>query len=102
MGLTMVQKRAVTKEMAKRYRKAPKKAKGGMLVELCALTGWSRDHARRALREAARPPERAPKRMPIRTQTYGSDLIKPLRKIWATLDGPCGKRLAPFCPRSCR
>jgi len=94
----MVQKRAVTKEMAKRYRKASKKAKGNMLDELCALTGWSRDHARRALREAARPPQHAPQRVLARTQTYGDDLIKPLPKIWATLDGPCGKRLAPFLP----
>lgn len=51
-----------------------KEGQGKMLDELCALTGWSRDHARRALREAVRPPKRTPKRVPTRTQTYGSDL----------------------------
>ncbi len=29
---------------------------------------------------------------------YGQDVLVALKKIWATLDGPCGKRLAPFLP----
>src|SRR5437879_4229427 len=63
--LSMDERRAVTKEMARRYRKAPKGEKVRMLQELCALTGWSRRHARRALRQAEgggpappRPPRR--------------------------------------------
>ena len=35
VGLTMAERRAVTKEMARRYHKAPKKLKGVMLTELC-------------------------------------------------------------------
>jgi integrase-like protein len=93
----MAQRKAVTKEMARRYAKASKRQKSGMLDELCALTGWTRRHARRALGEAITP--RSPTgarrgRPPI----YGQDVVAALRKVWATLDGPAGKRLAPFLP----
>jgi hypothetical protein len=95
VGLTMAERRAVTKTMAKRYRQASRIEKTTMLDELCALTGWTRDHARRALRVAAAtggtPPARAP-----RARIYGEDVAEPLRMIWATLNGPSGKRLAPF------
>ena len=90
----MVERRAVTKETVARYRRASKKGKGLILDELCALTGWNRDHARRALRQAAGPAKpRQPRRQVL---VYGPELMAPLAKVWATLDGPCGKRLAPF------
>ena len=50
MGLSMAERKAVTGQIADRYRKASKKHKQLILEELCALTGWHRDHARRALR----------------------------------------------------
>src|SRR5207245_8666525 len=31
-----------------------------------------------------------------RTRTYGRDVLIGLRRVWAVLDGPSGKRLAPF------
>lgn len=46
MGLTTSQRKAVTK--ATRYRSASKGAKVVILDELCATTGWHRDHARKA------------------------------------------------------
>ena len=52
MGLSMAERRAVTRQMASRYQKASKTDKGVMLDELCALTGWTRRHARRALVQA--------------------------------------------------
>lgn len=94
MGLSMAERRAVTKQMARRYAKASKKDKGRMLDELCALTGWTRRHAVRALAQAldaAPRPERAP-----RPRRYGPEVLEPLRLVWATLNGPAGKRLAPF------
>ena len=94
MGLSMAERKAVTKEMLKRYAAAPKAEKGLMLDELCALTGWTRRHARRALTAAARGTiDRA--RRP-KERIYGRDVLIPLRRIWAVLDGPSGKRLAPF------
>jgi hypothetical protein len=94
VGLSMAERRAVTRQMARRYQLGAKKEKGLMLDELCALTGWSRRHARRALQLAAGPsPNR--RRAP-RERIYGPEVLGPLRRVWAALDGPSGKRLAPF------
>jgi hypothetical protein len=65
-----------------------------MLDELCALTGWTRRHARRALSRARQQVLHRPRRP--RARTYGPEVLEPLRRVWATLDGPTGKRLAPF------
>lgn len=94
MGLSMAERKAVTKTMARRYAKASKADKTVMLDELCALTGWTRDHARRALRLVIRGDPSRPR--PPRPRIYGDDVGGPLRIIWAVLNGPAGKRLAPF------
>jgi hypothetical protein len=89
----MAEKQAITKEMATRYARATKKQRGAMLDELCALTGYNRSYAARRLRARARGPA-PPKRTRVRERTYTSELLPALRKIWATLDHCCGKRLA--------
>jgi hypothetical protein len=90
----MAERKAVTKEMLKRYEKGSKIDKGRILDELCALTGWTRRHAGRALTAAAqgqdRPSEAPEKRI------YSPEILPALRLVWAVLDGPSGKRLAPF------
>jgi len=94
VGLSMAERKAVTRQMARRYAKARKKDKGAMLDELCELTGWTRRHAIRALAGAGKgAAERS--RVP-RPRVYGEEVLEPLRLIWATLNGPAGKRLAPF------
>lgn len=93
----MAERKAVTKQMAGRYARASKAEKGRMLDELCALTGWTRRHARRALTEAANPPPASGRRRG-RPPVYRGEVLVVLRKVWATLDGPSGKRLAPFLP----
>jgi hypothetical protein len=94
VGLSMAERHAVTKQMAKRYARSTKKQRGRSLDELCALTGWSRRRAIRALAQAIDPKPRPP-RAP-RARVYGPEILEPLRFVWATLNGPAGKRLAPF------
>jgi len=94
VGLSMAERKAVTKQMAARYRRATKGEKGRMLDELCALTGWTRRHARRALAQVASGTSTAPRKP--RPPIYGPEVFEPLRFVWATLGGPAGKRLAPF------
>ena len=45
MGLTMKEKKSVTREIAKRYQRARKKGKGEILDEFTQLTGYSRWYA---------------------------------------------------------
>ncbi len=93
MGLTMSQRRAVTKAIATRYRRASKADKGRILDELCATTGWHRSHARKALAESLRP--RVARARRPRPPTYGPEVVVGLRFGWAVLGAPTGKRLAP-------
>lgn len=77
MALAMAERKAVTKELAVRYQKASESAKGQILDELRALTGWNRDYARRALRRAQKNQGRwpTPKPPPVRTATYGEEIL---------------------------
>lgn len=94
MGLTMSQRRAVTKTIATRYKRADKTAKGVILDELCATTGWHRNHARKALAAALKPKIVKPARRP-RSPRYDADTVTALGFCWAVLGAPTGKRLAP-------
>jgi hypothetical protein len=49
MGLTMSQRQAVTKAIAAGYKQAGRGLKRTILHELCATTGWHRNHPRKAL-----------------------------------------------------
>lgn len=90
----MSQRKAVSKAVATRYARADKAAKGVMLDELCAITGWHRSHARKALARALRPRLVRP-RAP-RKPRYGAEVIAALGFCWAVLGAPTGKRLAPI------
>ncbi len=93
MALAMHERQAITREMAKRYKRAAKHERGLMLDELCALTGYNRSYAARLLRQRAQGPA-PPSRRRLRERTYSGELLPAVRKVWAVLDRPCGKRLA--------
>jgi hypothetical protein len=95
----------ITKEASRRYARASKKEKGKMLDEFCKLTDYNRKYAGRVLVKAgsakkaktsrARPePYRGQGRKPV----YTIEVRKPLVKVWAILDCPCGKRLVAALP----
>lgn len=94
MGLTLAERRAVTEATAIRYSQADKHAKGVILDELCAMTGWHRNHARKALMTALQPTLVSARHS--RPPKYGPDVIDALTVCWMVLDMPAGKRLAPM------
>ena len=94
MGLTLAERRAIAETVAVRYRLASKRGKSRILDELCANTGWHRNHARKALK-AALAPTVVSSRSP-RPLTYGPDVIAALTVCWTVLGMPAGKRLAPM------
>jgi len=100
VALSMRERQAITKEMARRYKRASKRERGLMLDELCALAGYNRCYAARRLRAKARGARPRRKRRRGRAPIYGPDLLKPLAKVWATLGGICGKRLAAAMART--
>jgi len=44
MGLTMSERKAVTKKLALEYRRGNKARKAELLDQVCAVNGWHRSH----------------------------------------------------------
>ncbi len=107
MGLTMSERKALTKQTAVRYRKSEKKQKGKILDEFVAATGYTRKYAGWILCNVGKKkivylngevvelvvgqPRR--KRRKPRERIYDEAVFKALKKIWAMFDCICGKRL---------
>jgi hypothetical protein len=96
--ISMGARREVVSAVAERYRSAKRAEKGRILEELCAMTGWHRKHAVRALRrnetvtadEAGAPRERR--------RAYGATIKDALTVLWEASDRVCGKRLKAMIP----
>ena len=106
-------KKEITAEIQERYKKASRKQKKVILDEFVALTGYNRNYASRVLRQyygkligsigsgkrkiryVIGKDKRSRRN---RKRFYDDDVTEALKKIWAILDMPCGKRLAPFLP----
>ncbi len=95
----MASRAEITTRYAKAYAKASKKDKGRVLDQVVAVTGWSRDNARRRLVAAAsRPPgtgrQVAKKPRKQRASKYSYDTLLVLQMVWAASGGQCGRYLA--------
>lgn len=108
MGLTMGEKKAVTRETARRYRKADMDGKHRILDEFTKTTGYNRKYAIHLLTnwgkqkfrvvdgkpvtvtvgKAAKRKKRAGRRL------YDEAVRSAVRCIWELFDYMCGKRLA--------
>ncbi len=91
----MAARREITKKYAREYGEADKAEKSRLLDELTGVTGWTRDHARRAIRGASRRrgPASAIKRRP-RPRKYSYDALRVLQEVWRLSGQPSGKYLA--------
>lgn len=95
----MVARAEITAKYARAYAKASKKDKGRLLDEVVAVTGWSRDNARRRLAKAAAPrPRPVSKTRKPRERKYSYDATKTLQRVWAFAGFECGKYLAVAMP----
>ena len=109
--LTMKEKKAITRELQDRYKKATKKKKTALLDYFISLAGYNRSYAARVLRayrgkvlgyavvggkkvKFVIGKKKKKKRKKPRIYTY--DVFLKLKRIWVVFDFICGKRLAPF------
>src|SRR3979409_1456918 len=93
--ISMGTRREITAAVVDRYRSAGRMDKGRILDELCAVTGWHRKHAVRALASHVRiSPEARRQRSP----TYGATIRDALVALWEASDRICGKRLKVMVP----
>jgi transposase InsO family protein len=99
MELTLAQRKAITTAQLAKWPKATRAEKGVILDAVCAVTGWHRDHARKAIRTAlveTQPSQPRHRREPVRR--YDDAAVALLTRCWAVLAGPTGKRLRPALP----
>lgn len=102
MELSLAARKAVTAAQLARWPKASRAEKSAILDVVCAVTGWHRDHARKAIRRALADQARggpAPRAPRTPSRIYGPDAVELLTRCWAVLDGPAGKRLHPALPQ---
>lgn len=90
----MASRRAITKAQAVCYRSGSRTVKSEILDAVCAVTGFNRDYARRALKAALTP--RVVKPRTPRPPKYDAKVVAALEKCWAVVNAPAGKRLAPI------
>jgi hypothetical protein len=108
MGLAMQERRALTREVAVRYRKSNKAGKKRILDEFTQTTGYHRKYAitllthegkRRLVRVGSRTFQaeiRHKSRPGNYPKIYGEAVRKALTRLWEQFNCQCSKLLAPF------
>jgi hypothetical protein len=99
----MMSRADITARYAKAYKVASKRDRGRLLDEVVAVTGWSRDNARRRLASAAKTESGQGRAVAVvarrrRANKYSYDALKVLQQVWAASGGQCGKYLAESMP----
>lgn len=92
----MAARAEITRKYATAFKAASKAQKTVLLDQVCEVTGWSRDNARRRLSQAVKP-RRVVKRK-TRARKYSFDAVKVLQRVWAVSGGQCGKYLVESMP----
>lgn len=92
--MTKKDKHAVIRAFSKPYNHAKKKEKSELLNRLMKTTGYSRKHLMEILPS---PPKVRKRKKRIQSSRY-TNIIKPLRILWAISNYACGKRLHPLLP----
>lgn len=98
LELDMRTRKVLVKRLLARYRKGGKKAKGKLLDEFVALTGYNRSYARRVLRKGHKGSRttgilETSKKRQGRPKKYTPDVLRALKKIWGIMNFACGKRM---------
>lgn len=93
MRISLMAKKEITKSKAKEYARASKKRKGEILDAICETTGWSRDNARRQLRQAHKLKIRAARNERKRSFKYSATARQVLVNLWAITGQCCGQYL---------
>ncbi len=122
MSLSLKERRAVVREVSKRYKKTKKKEKGKILDEFVKLIGYNRCYAAYLLRMYEKKVDIYGKdgkrnvfiadngyvgrrdkrnkelrlRKRKRNRIYGEDVLNVLVYLWQLSDFICGKRLVPY------
>ena len=98
--LSMGARVEITKKYATAYRRASKRNKGQIPGQVCEVTGWTRDNARRRLGAAGRAGTKVSK-MDLRKRRapkYSLQARAVLERVWAVSGGQCGRYLAVSLP----
>lgn len=94
MAINMKTRRILIRERASQYQKATKRERSRILDELQAWMPSDRKALARALRHIDFSGDWGGRRTGSgRRATYGEEVLDPLRRLWAILSFPCGKRL---------
>src|SRR3954454_16965606 len=98
MGATTVGPRATNEylgRMRERYERAGREAKGALLDEVCAVTGY---HRKAVIRSLRRPAPAGPRRRRGRRVEYAAQVVTALRAIWTAAGYPWSVRLKALLP----